>query len=185
MTRAIEPWHISNSKTIIKDKWIHLRADDCIGNDGNRIAPYYVLEYADWVHIICLDEANNICITEQYRHGPRKVFRELPCGVVNPGETPLASAKRELREETGIVAFAWDFLGSYSPNPATHTNAVHIFGCRLQMIGSPDPDPSESIKWAFISASELMNDINSGAFGQLLHLGSLYRAKSTGYWSDK
>src|ERR1700726_2306813 len=123
----IRSWTVNRSSTIIKDRWIDLRADDCTTPAGVRISPYYVLRYPDWAHSICLDHDNRVCVVKQYRHGALRVMMELPGGVVEAGEDPLMAAKRELLEETGIRATQWRACGNFSPNPATHTNRFHVY----------------------------------------------------------
>ena len=60
-SQQIEPWTVNGSTTIIKDKWIDLRADDCLTPGGVSISPYYVLRYPDWAHTVCLDQDDRIC----------------------------------------------------------------------------------------------------------------------------
>jgi 8-oxo-dGTP pyrophosphatase MutT (NUDIX family) len=172
----IRSWTVNRSSTIIRDRWIDLRADDCTTPAGVRISPYYVLRYPDWAHSICLDQDNRVCVVKQYRHGALRVMMELPGGVVEAGEDPLMAAKRELLEETGIRATQWRACGSFSPNPATHTNRFHVFACRVQSIGAPRPDESEEIQSGFLTLAQIRAAIDSGEFGQLLHIGALCRA---------
>jgi 8-oxo-dGTP pyrophosphatase MutT (NUDIX family) len=101
---------------------------------------------------------------------------ELPGGVVEAGEEPLAAAKRELLEETGILGSQWRACGSFSPNPATHTNRFHVFACRVQSIEATQPEVSEEIRSEFLTLDQLRVKIDTGDFGQLLHIGALCRA---------
>ncbi len=78
-------WRVESSRTVLKDRWIDVRADDCVRADGVRIAPYYVLSYPEWVHIVCLDANERICLVDQYRHAAGVVVRELPGGMLEPG----------------------------------------------------------------------------------------------------
>jgi 8-oxo-dGTP pyrophosphatase MutT (NUDIX family) len=172
----IRAWTVNGSSTIIKDSWIDLRADDCTTPAGVNVSPYYILRYPDWAHSVCLDDADRICVVSQYRHGAARVMMELPGGVVEAGEDPLAAAQRELLEETGIRAHQWRACGNFSPNPATHTNRFHVFACRVGSIEAPRPDPSEDIRHRFLRRDELKRAIDSGEFGQLLHIGALCRA---------
>jgi 8-oxo-dGDP phosphatase len=181
--REITPWVVEGSRTIIKDRWIDLRADDCVRADGVRIAPYYVLNYPEWVHIVCVDQAGRVCLVDQYRHGARKVVRELPGGMLEPGEDALQGAQRELLEETGLAGEDWAFLGAYSPNPATHSNAIHIYTCvtKTDLRGArAKPDVTEELRVYFAEWIELCGYIDDGSFGQLSHLGILFRAKMAG-----
>jgi 8-oxo-dGTP pyrophosphatase MutT (NUDIX family) len=174
-------WRVESSATVLKDRWIDVRADDCVRADGVRIAPYYVLSYPEWVHIVCLDANRNICLVDQYRHGAGVVVRELPGGMLEPGETPLDGAKRELREETGLSATEWTFLGAYSPNPATHSNRIHIFACRgAEKNEGQALDETEDLHAYFASWPELQGFIEDGSFLQLSHIGILFRARMAG-----
>jgi 8-oxo-dGDP phosphatase len=172
----IRSWTVNGSSTIIKDIWIDLRADDCTTPAGVNISPYYILRYPDWAHSICIDQEDRVCVVSQYRHGAARVMMELPGGVVEAGEDPLEAAKRELLEETGIRGSLWRACGNFSPNSATHTNRFHVFACRVQSVEAPRPEASEDIRHEFLTLDQLRRAIDIGDFGQLLHIGALWRA---------
>lgn len=172
----IEPWTVNSSVTIIQDRWIDLRADSCVTPSGVGVSPYYVLRYPDWAHVVCLDQNDRICVVSQYRHGAARVVMELPGGVVEAGEHPLEAAKRELLEETGVRGGQWRGCGDFSPNPATHTNRFHVFCCRAESVEAAKPDASEDIRHEFLTRNQVMDAIDGGEFGQLLHIGALWRA---------
>lgn len=65
------PWQTVGSDVIIADRWIRLRADECIDGDGRTIAPFYVLEYGDWISVLALDvrgDANSGNHTNRVHH---------------------------------------------------------------------------------------------------------------------
>jgi 8-oxo-dGTP pyrophosphatase MutT (NUDIX family) len=80
-------WRVTASRYIHKDRWIALRADDCVTDDGVPVAPYYVLEYPDWVEVVALDADDNVLLVRQYRHGMGDFSIELPAGGMDPGDT--------------------------------------------------------------------------------------------------
>ncbi|MEJ1086852.1 NUDIX hydrolase [Microbacterium sp. Mu-80] len=127
------PWQVVGSQRIVKDRWIDLRADSCVDGRGVTIAPYYVLEPADWITVLALDEEDRAVTVEEYRHGAGIVAIGVVGGAVDAGETPTDAALRELREETGYVAGEIIDLGATWANWGNHTNRSHHFlarGCR-------------------------------------------------------
>ncbi len=48
-------WTVNHSRYVLRDRWITVRADDCVTSQGVEIAPFYVLEYLGWVHVVALD----------------------------------------------------------------------------------------------------------------------------------
>ena len=54
LDRRDQNWRVIRSETLLKDRWIDLRADDCVTSAGIKISPYYVLCYPDWVHVVAL-----------------------------------------------------------------------------------------------------------------------------------
>jgi 8-oxo-dGTP pyrophosphatase MutT (NUDIX family) len=122
-----EKWNTLDSRTIIKDRWIDLRADKCVTPSGVDVSPYYVLSYPDWIHIVALTKDSDIVLVKQYRHAVGQVLLEIPGGMMDKADCdPIIAAKRELLEETGYAADSWRIVGSFFANPATHTNRVHV-----------------------------------------------------------
>ena len=50
----LRPWRVTASRIVLADRWIRLRADSCVAPSGDVVDPFYVLEYADWVHVVAL-----------------------------------------------------------------------------------------------------------------------------------
>ncbi|WP_290166399.1 NUDIX hydrolase [uncultured Parasutterella sp.] len=61
--------------------------------------------------IIPMFDDGRVILEKQYRHPLRKTFLEIPAGKLDPRESPLNCAKRELIEETGYEASKWKLLG--------------------------------------------------------------------------
>ena len=146
MSDAPARWTTVARTTVVADRWIRLHADDCADGSGRRIAPYYVLEYGDWISVLALDRDGAAILVEEYRHGAGIVAVGTIGGGVEPGEPPAEAAVRELREETGCVADELLSLGSTWANFGNHTNRVHHFlalGC--SRVGDQALDESEDI----------------------------------------
>ena len=170
----------------MQDRWIRVRADDCVTAEGARIAPFYVLEYPDWVQVVALDADDHVLLVRQYRHGLGAASLELPAGAVEPTDaTPVAAAARELLEETGCTAAEWRYVGAVSPNAANHANRAHIvlaLGARAQR--RPDDDPTERLETVRLPTSEVVRRAVVGDLVQAIHVASLAMAlTSIGKWT--
>jgi 8-oxo-dGTP pyrophosphatase MutT (NUDIX family) len=128
--RAPEPWQTVSSRTIVADRWIRLRADECVDAVGRTISPFYVLEPSDWISLLAVDVSGAAIVVEEYRHGAGVVALGTIGGAVEAGEEPRDAVSRELLEETGYAAEEIIDLGATWANFGSHTNRVHHFLAR-------------------------------------------------------
>ena len=85
------------------------------------------IEHPGATAIIPLLNKNHIVLLNQYRHALRKYIWEIPAGTLDPRESALNCAKRELIEETGFSAGQWHRLGEVTPVPGYSDERIHIF----------------------------------------------------------
>ena len=173
----ILPWRLVDSRYLIRDRWMTLRADRCELPEGGVVDPYYVQESPDWVQVVAFDALERILITRQYRHGAGVVCAEVPCGNVESGELPEQAMRRELLEETGCAVETLEPLSSLYSNPARDCNRIHAFvatGARCAQ--SQRLDSTESIEFEFLPIPEVLRLMDSGGFPQALHVAHLLLA---------
>lgn len=104
------PWKPQSSKKIYDNPWLSLHEDTVI-NPGGGTSHYGKINFKNLaIGIIPLDENNNTWLVGQYRYVPDCYSWEIPMGGGPLNIEPLESAKRELREETGLVAKNWQEL---------------------------------------------------------------------------
>lgn len=157
----IQPWKIIQSAYPRKE----LRVDTCELPNG-RIIEKMIHEYSTWVTVMALTDTEEVILIRQYRHGSGKVIWEFPAGIVDPGETPLDAAKRELLEESGYGGGIWVNTGFVSPNPDNHTNLLHTFlATNVKKEALQDLDDSEQID---VYPTPLMQVIRMAKEGELL-----------------
>ena len=128
-----------------------------------------VIESADWVNVIALTPADEVVMVRQFRFGTGDVTLEIPGGIVDPGESPIAAAARELREETDYAAERLTPLGSIAPNPAFQRNRLHSFlaeGC-LE-VGELQPDAGEDLEVVLQPRVQIPRLLASGAINHAL-----------------
>jgi 8-oxo-dGTP pyrophosphatase MutT (NUDIX family) len=175
------PWKTIDSRYLLKRPWINLREDHVQLPNGTEMEEFYVVEYPAWAAVLCLTEAGQVVMVEQYRHGIQQVTLELPAGVVDRGERPLLAARRELLEETGYVAEEWVSLGRCAPNPSKHTNFAYLFLARgARRRHAPRLDNSEAIDVRLLDVEEVLHKADTGDIVHGIHLALLFRAQHRG-----
>lgn len=176
----LEPWTIQKSQYLVKDQWMTLRADRVETAKGVVLDPFYVTESANWVQIVALDHQNRVLLTRQYRHGHGRVFTEIPCGMMDPGEAPETAALRELAEETGAEVEHIYPLPSMASNAARDTNVVYPFvATGTKIVKQQTLDPSEEIEFFFAEIPEVFRMLERGEFIAAVQLSSIFMALKT------
>jgi ADP-ribose pyrophosphatase len=112
--------------------------------------------------MLAVDEKGRFLLVQQYRLPARAKMWEIPAGRLDKGETPLAAAKRELREETGYSARKWKKLLAYYPSPGYVAEKMHVFVARDLKEGKAEPMGDERIETRWFTSKELDEGIQSG-----------------------
>jgi len=132
----IWPWRKVGSRPIGDFRIFTLRADRLVSPRTGQEHEFYVIDSVNWVNVIAVTPDQQLVMVEQYRHGSGTVELEIPGGMMDPGDaSPVATAVRELREETGYEGARARLIGRIFANPAIMTNTcftVLIENCRLQ-----------------------------------------------------
>ena len=100
--------------------------DDVLWPNGKRIKRDLILHPGITVIVPVLD-ARHLVLIRQYRYGAGEVLWEIPAGTMDPHESPLACAKREIQEEIGYKASRWKKMISFYPCPGFSTEIIHAF----------------------------------------------------------
>jgi len=101
------------------------------------------------------DELGRVALIRQFRHAAGGWIWEFPAGLLEPGESPLDAAKRELREETGCTAAAWQSLGATLTTPGFCTERLHLFLATDLTLNAPDLQPHEFIETHWLALPEV------------------------------
>jgi len=105
---------------------ISVRLDEVALPGGSR-AVYEVVEHPGAAAIVALTPERHVLLVRQFRQAVGTDLLEIPAGTREPGETPLACARRELAEETGRAAERWQPLFSFYPSPGVLSEELFVF----------------------------------------------------------
>ncbi|HZP75375.1 MAG TPA: NUDIX hydrolase [Pseudolabrys sp.] len=167
-------------RTLKVSPWMNVLERDVQFTDGGDLHTYYAVDQADYVAILARTADGHFPIVHQYRPAIEAFSWELPAGMVEPGEDPAETCRRELAEETGFTARAVHALGVAAPCTARLANSMHSFFVELgEPVTGYVPEPGLTVK--LVSASELAELIRTGQFNLQLHIGTILLAAVHGY----
>jgi ADP-ribose pyrophosphatase len=99
-----------SGEEVFRGGFLRLQRDRVRLPDGSQATREYV-HHPGAVAIVALTAAGEVVLERQYRYPHRREFVEIPAGKIEEGEAHLATAQRELLEETGYAATEWTPLG--------------------------------------------------------------------------
>lgn len=124
---SLHTWQRLASEIVYACRIFSLRRDRARFSRDDAEHDFHVIESTDWVNIVPVTPNGEVVLVRQFRHGIRDCTLEIPGGMVDPGESPLVAARREMVEESGYDSSRIEVLGSIHPNPAILNNRCHSF----------------------------------------------------------
>ena len=139
-----------------------------------------VLATPNWVNVIPLlsspGEEDRVLLVRQFRYGLERMTLEIPGGVVDPGEDPAETARRELREETGFTTGTWSLLADIAPNPAFLNNRCFQYLAEdCELTHPTELDPGEDIQVVLLEEAEVLAAVRAGGIDHSLVISALAR----------
>ena len=173
----VRPWRRTGaSRSLVRDRWLHLRAEAWENGAGAVLDPWYVLDWPDWVHVLALTADDRAVLVRQWRPGLGAASLELPGGVMERGEAadPVAAGRREMLEETGYGADEFRALPPLSPDPAHASNRVlFLLALGAERVAEQRLDPTEEIAVELHLIPELLEGLSRGAVANAGHAGGI------------
>lgn len=109
--------------------------------------------------VVAIDEENRIIMEKQFRYALNDYLLEIPAGKLDAGEDPLVCAKRELEEETGIIASEWISLGTIATSPGFCNEVIHLYIAKGLSKGEIHWDEDEYVEVERYTFDELLQRI--------------------------
>lgn len=151
-----------SSKRIYEGKIINLRVDTVAFPNG-RTGTREVVEYPGAVAVVPVNERGELLLVRQFRHAVGKTLLEIPAGKLEVGEDPLASARRELLEETGYEAERLNRLFGFFSTPGFTTEELHLFLATGLQLKEQNLDEDEFIDVVAVPFEQAVGMIWAGA----------------------
>jgi 8-oxo-dGTP pyrophosphatase MutT (NUDIX family) len=172
-----EPWPLVRSTPAKSYRVFSVRTDTARSPRTGKEHDFYVIESVDWVNVIPLTPEDQVVMVRQYRHGTRQISLEVPGGLVNPSDTPLDTAYKELLEETGYQAKIEDItlIGTAHPQPAVLDNRHLTFlANNVQKTAALNLDEGEDIEVLLVPLSEIPRLIQEGKITNAMVILTFY-----------
>jgi ADP-ribose pyrophosphatase len=175
MTKAINPWKTKGSKVIYDNPWIKVVENEVINPSGGK-GIYGVVHYKNIaVAVIPIDEDGNTYLIGQYRYTLDSYEWEIPMGGGSKKDSNLDSAKRELLEETGIVAQHWEnILETQVSNSVSDEVSITYLAWGLRFENAT-PEETEDLKMKKLPLSEAITLAVNGEIKDAISVASLLK----------
>jgi ADP-ribose pyrophosphatase len=135
---------------------------------------YVVAHAPGWVNVAALTPEGRLVLVRQFRFGSNEFSLEIPGGVIEAGEDPVAAGVRELSEETGYGGGAARLLGSVHPNPAIMDNRCHFVLVEGAVLSGPVSwDHDEEIEVSTAPVADVLAWARSGRITHSLTVAAL------------
>ena len=183
-------WPVVSSAELARGRLVTLRTDK-VRTPDDELAERDVVLHPGAVAVLALDDVQQVLLIRQYRHPVGRLLWEIPAGLRDvSGETPWATARRELLEEAGYRARDWRVLADYYTSPGFTTERLRVFLARdLEFVPEAERDFVPEAEEAQLLIAWLpLGDAVRKVFAGDLHNGvaalgvlAAYAARSEGF----
>lgn len=174
-----ESWKILKQTPLLERRYLRVDEHQVQLPNGVVIDDFCVIESPSWAAMLCITDDKELVLVRQYRHGHMGSSLELPAGIIDEGEEPVAAAVRELREETGYLCDGARHLWKTRPEPARHRQWAHFaYGWGVRKSALQELESTESIKVELHPVAHLDEVLTQMVHG--VHIAALLLAARQG-----
>jgi ADP-ribose pyrophosphatase len=170
----VKVWKENSRKEVLKGNIFKYSVRNLSSQISDKRGDFDLIQCFDWVNVVAITKENQIVLVKQFRNGSDKVTTEVPGGAIHPGEDPLLSAQRELKEEAGYLSSDWVKLGVVDVNPAFMTNKCYFYLAKnCEDTSQQELDPLEEIEIQLAGLVEVKKKMESGEISHSLTMLAL------------
>ncbi len=171
------PWVTKSTENVYESEWIRVSKSNVVNPAGNP-AIYSVVHFKNLaIGILAIDREYNIWLVGQFRYPVNEYSWEIPEGGGKIDVHPIDSAKRELKEEAGIVAKNYsEFMRLHLSNSATDELAIVYLATGLSF-EEAEPEESEVLQIKKLHLNEAFNWVMQGKITDAISVAAILKAK--------
>lgn len=177
MSDSSRHWRTLHSRTVHTSPWLDMLENAVITPGGNESRYSHVHFKNFGIAILPIAENGDTWIVGQYRYPIGQYTWEIPEGGGPVEKDPLASAKRELKEEAGIKAERWDLIQKAFMSDSATNEYAYSYMARDLDIGEPEPEEDEELELRRIPFEELFQMVLDGRVQDSLTIMTVLRAR--------
>jgi len=157
---------VISSKTVFRGRVFNVDRDEVIEPGGVQ-ARREIVRHPGSIVVLAVNDGDSgkdplVLLERQYRYAADARLWELPAGRIDPGESHLAAAKRELLEETGFTASKWQHAIDFYASPGFLDEVMHLYLARGLKRGKAQPEDDERISVRFFPLKQTVKMALSG-----------------------
>lgn len=177
MREDINPWTITAGEKKYSNKWIEVTEYDVINPSGGK-GIYGKIHFKNLaIGVLVLDQDLNTYMVGQYRFPLDQYSWEIPEGGGSMDVDPLESAKRELIEETGLVAHEWNLILNMHLSNSVSDEYAYIFLARQLEQFSATPEETEQLVVKKIPFEEVWQMVETGKITDSMTVAAILKVK--------
>jgi 8-oxo-dGTP pyrophosphatase MutT (NUDIX family) len=167
------PWHIKSRRTVYDNPWITVAHHEVL-DPGGRDGIYGIVQFKNRATgVVPLAENGDTWLVGQYRLPLGKFSWELPEGGAPLQEDPLEGAKRELREEVGLVAARWEPLLRMDLSNSVTDEVAYVYLAEELTQHEAAPEPDEQLLVKRLPLSEALQMVEQGEITDAISVAGL------------
>ena len=171
-------WKTLDSRTVYENDWMEVLEDHVINPGGGENQYGYVHFKNRAIAIVPLDDVGNTWLVGQERYTLGEYSWELPMGGAPLDEAPLAAAKRELKEETGLSADRWsEIMRLHTSNSITDEIAI-VYVAEGLTEGETAFEETEDLQIRRLSLQEAVQLVNDSEITDAISVAAILRVDS-------
>ncbi|PWT80894.1 MAG: NUDIX hydrolase [Acidobacteria bacterium] len=178
----MKPWEVLSAFQLISaPPWLEVFQEKVRLPSGRLIEDFYRVITPDFSVVVAVTLDGRLLMVRGYRHGPQRICLSAPAGLIEPGESPLVAAQRELLEETGYSSSEWVSLGSFTVDSNRQCGTAHIFLAKNTVqIATVKKDDAEELEVELIRPQDFLQAIRGSDVSTLATVGAISLAIAYG-----